>query len=504
MNRLINIFSNKTTSNLYKKLLLCALILVMVFSLTASAFALTAEEEQVDADTANLYLRYLSLYSPGSSVLEQKTALKMIEELKKTDKWAVYYDPQEFELFTMSTSGTVFGIGINFEMIEGRLVVVSVIPNSPAAKAEIQSEDIITHIDGKDIFGMSSNEVQALLLGKESTPVNLQLSSKGVAKQLVLERALLQLSTVVWEMIEENIAHIIITSFNNYTGIDFQTAVYESMSFGAKGIILDLRYCPGGLVDSALEIASMFIKTGATIFIQEANQVYFYEPVDRLQVTLPMVVLVNEYTASAAEILAADIQDISRALIVGTQTYGKGLVQSVISLPSGAGIVFTSGRYLSRGYQNIDVSGGVFPDVYVADYEKQLPRAIDLLRLQLKSAKALVFTLNNNIVQIDGVDKEMPAPTFIKNDSMYIPLRQTMEALGWEVYWNDGCVYLISEHGRIMIDLRENTVTKNKLVIDADIVLQNDTTYVPISMMKSMFDYSYKWTQETNSVTINR
>ena len=494
----------KTVLNLHKKLLLFTLILVMLFSFTTSVFAITAEEEKADADTANLYIRYFSLYSPGNSVLEQKTALEMIEELQKTDKWAAYYNPQEYALFTMSTSGAIFGIGIHFEIIEGRLTVVSVMPDSPAHKAGIQPEDIITHIEGKDIFGMSSNDIQALLLGAEGTSVNLQISSNGVSKQLVLERALLQLNTVAWEMLEENIAHIIISSFNANTGNEFLAAVYDSMSFGAQGIILDLRYCPGGLVDSALEVASMFIQNGATIFIQEASQIYFYEPVKRTQVTLPMVVLVNEYTASAAELLAADIQDISRALIVGTQTYGKGLVQSVIPLPSGAGISFTTGRYLSRGYQNIDASGGVFPDVYVADFEKQMPRAIELLKLQIKSVSTIIFTLGSNIMQADGVDKAMPAPTFIKNDSMYIPLRQVMETLGWEVYWNDGYVYLISEQGRIIIDLRANTVTKNKLVIDSDIILQNDTTYIPISMMKSMFDYSYIWTQETSTVTISR
>ena len=468
------------------------------------------EEEEVSDPLAEdnfmgkLYLSYYSLYDVSKIISEKETVQEMIAELQKIDIWARYYSKQDFEAYAQDHAGSIIGIGIYYVVEDDKMLITGVFTDSPAKRSGIESGDIVTHINGQAIAGMTQDEIQIFMRSLEEVAVTMQIVRNGVEKQFVMEMEELLIASVYWEMLDGDIGHVIIESFTQNTATEFLYAYSDIALKGGKGIILDLRYCPGGVIDSAVELVSSFVEKGPIIFIEESAQIYFYPAIPSVQVNIPMVVLVNEYTASAAELVSADFQDLNRALVIGTPTYGKGLVQSVISLPSGAGIVFTSGRYFSRGYQDIAATGGVFPDIYIEDEEQQLIKAMEVLRLQFSAAKNMLFTMDQKAAVVDGVEKELFAAPFMQDNFSYLPLRQTLESFGWEVFWYDGMIYLQSSHARFTIDTFNGTIYSNKLSQPLDLIIKDGVTYVPTSVLRSLFNYKVTWNGEAGSVMVQK
>jgi len=309
------------------------------------------------------------------------------------DPYTVFFDPEEAEAFNRELEGKFEGIGAEIAIKHGRLTIVSPLPESPAEKAGLRPGDIVLVIDEEDTRDMSIEQAVFLIRGPKSTKVVLSIFSKGAseARDVTVIRDEIVIKTVSWEMVGDNndIAYMDIFSFHEDTTKDFKRAVVELLRKQPKGIILDLRSNPGGFLDSAVDMASFWIDEGPVVkerFFDQTVENYNAHGASKLK-GIKTVVLVNEGSASASEIVAGALQDYDQATIVGEQTFGKGSVQEYAELQKGAALKVTIAEWLTPNGRSIE-DEGITPDIIVEmtsedfdnDLDPQLDKAIELLQ----------------------------------------------------------------------------------------------------------------------------
>ncbi|MGV2828840.1 carboxyl-terminal processing protease CtpB [Myxosarcina sp. GI1(2024)] len=287
------------------------------------------------------------------------------------DPYTRFLDPKEFEQLTSQTSGELTGVGIRLAIDEttSQLIVVEPLANSPAARAGIESGDRIVRIDNRSTELMSIEQASEAIKGEVGTEVSLQIARKGEpAFDVILERAQIELPSVDYRLESENgqkVGYIKLDEFSSHAAEQMQQAIEELSNKQASGFVLDLRGNPGGLLFSSVEIARMWMEKGqivSTIDRKGGNQEFSAN--GKALTNLPLVVLVDGYSASASEILAGALKENQRATVVGTRTYGKGTVQSVHSLSDGSGLAVTIARYFPPS--GIDINRkGIAPDIQV-------------------------------------------------------------------------------------------------------------------------------------------
>jgi carboxyl-terminal processing protease len=268
------------------------------------------------------------------------------------------------------TQGAFEGIGAEVEEKNGHVVIAAPMDNSPAQKAGIQPGDIILKVNGEDVSGQSLDQVVSKVLGPAGTKVTLTLQNPntGKTRELTLTRARITLESVTWQMLPgTTVAHVRITAFSEHVSNDLETALAAAKKAGATALVLDLRNNPGGLLDQAVGVASQFLQQGAVL--QEKNAQGQIDTVKVLsnvpKTKLPMVVLTNEGTASAAEIVAGALQDQHRALIIGEKTFGTGTVLNEFPLTDGSAIMIAVQEWLTPNGRTI-WHQGIQPDQVVA------------------------------------------------------------------------------------------------------------------------------------------
>ncbi|MBX9723737.1 MAG: S41 family peptidase [Candidatus Obscuribacterales bacterium] len=307
---------------------------------------------------------------------EQKAIDSML--LSLGDRFTRYLNKTAFEEETTAIAGRLFGIGVQIAQDRtGKLLVIAPLEGSPAAEAGLLPGDEISEIDGKPTMGEELPAASKRIRGAIDTQVTLTIVRKGETKKITVTRGEVKLKSVqTVKMLNKDIGYIRLSTFmSNTAGHEVQDALVTLTP--ARGIILDLRENPGGLVTNALEICSMFIPQGVVVSTVDRNS----KPVDsrvngRLISNQPLVVLIDQGTASAAEITSGALRDTGRAMLVGPKrSFGKGLVQSVIRLEDGSGVNITIARYLTPNGTDINKKG-IVPDYIVelekADYEKKL------------------------------------------------------------------------------------------------------------------------------------
>lgn len=307
------------------------------------------------------------------------------------DKYTAYMDEATLTSLMEHVSGNVYGIGVYVALDDtGRIVVLDAIPESPAAEAGIQSEDVIIAVDGKSVLGNTLDETVALMRGLPDTMVDITVDRKGVAKTFTVARYELGTTeTVTGGILEDqpDIAYIHITEFSEQTAVQFAQVVNELIQSGFAGMILDLRDNGGGEVNACIEIARVFVPEGPIVHLVKGDGTVDTKHATKAQLEIPLVVLVNGNTASASEILSAALKESGVATIVGTQTFGKGLVQGIYFYHDDTAAKITDGTYLTP-LKN-DIHGvGITPDVIVeqpedAAYDVQLEKAISVLERKL-------------------------------------------------------------------------------------------------------------------------
>ncbi|WP_299197756.1 S41 family peptidase [Thermocrinis sp.] len=315
---------------------------------------------------------------------------------KSLDPFSSFFTPKQYESFRQETEGEFGGVGIEIGMEKGRPVVISPIEGTPAFKAGIKPGDVILEIDGEDTSNMSLIDVVQRIRGKVGTKVQLTIYRKGMEKpmKIELERALIKIESVKWTTLGD-VGYIKLSQFNENVSVQVEKALKELTSQRVKGIILDLRNDPGGLLSEAVNVASLFLPEGKLVVYTRGRngetQKYFARRKPVVPDDLPVVVLINKGSASASEIVAGALQDYKRALIVGEKSFGKASVQNIIPLEDGSALKLTVAYYYTPLGRLIHHKG-IVPDVQVAMDEKQeeaLQEAIRQKKLEGKNGLIL-------------------------------------------------------------------------------------------------------------------
>ena len=304
------------------------------------------------------------------------------------DPYTRFVDPDQLREEGMEMEGEYGGLGMYIGSRDGKILVMSPIEDTPAFNAGVKPLDEIVKIDDKVVIGMNQNDVVKMLRGAPNTNVTVWMRRTGEEELMSFEmtREIINIKTVRSEMMD-NIAYIKLNSFHQKSASELREAVYNAVDSAAAGIVLDMRNNPGGLLNIAVDVASLFVD-GDLVVSLKGREVRFDDSLyaDRGRATdLPLVVLINEGSASAAEIVAGAVQDHKRGPLVGMKSYGKGSVQSLFPLPERAGMYITIARYATPSGRIIDRKG-LIPDyvvegepMSVTSEDKQLQKALGVM-----------------------------------------------------------------------------------------------------------------------------
>ncbi len=292
--------------------------------------------------------------------------------LESLDPHTNYLPPEIFEELQSETTGHFGGVGIEITVKDGKLTIISPIEDTPAWDAGIKAGDIISEIDGDTTKGMSLAEAGQKMRGKRGTTVKLSISREGESKPLLfsLKRGRIKVKSVKYTDLGAGLGYFKLTSFVEDSAKDLEKALAshkKAHNGSIKGVILDMRQNPGGLLEQAIEISDLFLDKGTIVSTagRDKNQqeiVFAKKGSD--YVDFPLIVLINESSASASEIVAGALKDNKRAVIMGSQSFGKGSVQSVIQLGDGSGLKLTVARYFTPSGTSIQAEG-IIPDIYL-------------------------------------------------------------------------------------------------------------------------------------------
>ncbi|MCD7825651.1 MAG: S41 family peptidase [Clostridiaceae bacterium] len=303
---------------------------------------------------------------------------KMADEIYKGviaglgDDYAAYYTEEEYIEIMEKTNGTYCGIGayISSDASTGVVTIVNPMKNSPAEKAGVKAGDIIYAVDDEEVTGMEISKVQALVKGEEGSKVKLTIIRDNEQMELTVTRAEIEEDTVSYQMLGEDIGYIQVSSFEQVTPKQFEKAIKQLEKKGEKALIIDLRNNGGGLLDSAVEMLDTMLPEGVVVYSMDKSgekQNYYAEDDDCFE--KPVAILVNENSASASEVFCGAMQDEEAAVLVGTQTFGKGIVQGIFALSDGSAVKMTTAKYYTP--KGRDIHGtGLTPDVEVALEDK--------------------------------------------------------------------------------------------------------------------------------------
>lgn len=330
----------------------------------ASPAGLTAEAAEV---IQNNYYR-----SVGDRELGDASLQGMVRELRRRheDRFTEYFSPESLERFSQQIEGRFSGIGLTVAQVKRGLRTTRVFGGSPAAEAGIEPGDTIVSVDGESIAGQSSAEATAKIKGPEGTEVTIGVldAKSGKARELTLTRAEVSLPNVssrIESVRGRRLGYIRMLSFSVDAHAALAEAVRRVEAEGAEGIVLDLRANPGGLLEEAVRSASIFLPEGEVV-VSTASRTQgrsVHETVGGRLTSLPVTVLIDRNTASAAEILAAALADVGGATVVGTRSFGKGVFQEEKRLSNGGALKLTIGEYFTAEGVNLAKSRGIHPDV---------------------------------------------------------------------------------------------------------------------------------------------
>lgn len=323
---------------------------------------------------------------PDTEKLVDGAIRGMVGELRKqNDPHALFYTPDDYLSFQELTSGEFTGIGIWLKRKAGSLHVVSVLPDTPAEAAGLRPKDVLVTVDGRDLDDLTTDEAVDAIKGKAGTVVHLTVDRGGEELQFDITRERLELPNLEART-RKGFGYIQLFGFARGAGDQVRTEMRRFVRDDVRGVVLDLRDNGGGLLTEAIDVAGVFIEEGKiATFRQRSGPDQVYRAEGDAYEGVPLVVLVNEGTASASEIVAGALQDLERARLVGARTYGKGSVQQVMTLADSSAIKLTIGSYHTPDGHDLD-GKGLAPDVSVAQRRAQLGRAFEMLEASTGAA----------------------------------------------------------------------------------------------------------------------
>lgn len=392
-------------------LVFVGIIAGVMVSLNFSAIA----DKEIKQELQTLPIEELRTFSQvfgriKSDYVEPVEDKKLITEaingmLVGLDPHSAFLDSEEYKELQIGTQGEFGGLGIQVTMEDGLVKVISPIEDTPAYRAGIKTGDLIIKIDDTAVKGMTLNDAIKRMRGKPDTSIALTIIREGEAEPLIftLVRDVIKIESVKSKLIEPGYAYVRITQFQERTGENLAEAItklYSESKVPMKGLVLDLRNDPGGLLNSAVAVSAAFLPSNALVVYTEgrtndakmqlrANPEYYLRSTGRDFLaglpqsikTIPMITLVNGGSASASEIVAGALQDYKRSIIMGSQTFGKGSVQTILPLSNNTAIKLTTARYYTPNGQSIQAKG-ITPDILDEDTDNnsRLLREVDLNR----------------------------------------------------------------------------------------------------------------------------
>ena len=338
-----------------------------------------------------------------SAYVEPVTDKQLLEDairgmLSGLDPHSAYLDAKAFESLQVHTTGRFGGLGIEVGLQDGFVRVIAPIDDTPAQRAGIRAGDLITKIDDESTQGMSLNDAVERMRGRIGSKVTITLVRDGVEKpfDVTLERGSISVTSVRHRLLETGYGMIRISQFQNNTAEQLRNSIQKLQDMGElKGIVLDLRNNPGGVLQSAVQVSDAFISEGLIVYTEGRlpnSELRFNATTETLLPDIPMVVLINAGSASASEIVAGALQDHRRAVIMGTDSFGKGSVQTILPVSSGRGVKLTTARYFTPDGRSIQADG-IRPDVTVED-DRQADESLGQPDNQLYEALNLLKALS--------------------------------------------------------------------------------------------------------------
>lgn len=382
-----------------------------IFATSANADSNELKESSVNTSRLEAYLKFTRIVQ----LIEEQyvddintsdiinNALKGM--LSNLDAHSSFMDKKETKELQVQTHGEFGGLGITVGMKDGALTVIAPLEGTPADRAGVKAGDIILKIDNQATIGMTIDKAVSIMRGKPNTPILLTIVRKGESKPLKIKiiRDIIEIQSVYSKTIGDNILYLRITSFDQKVVDGMRKAIKKNKGMGIKGIIIDLRNNPGGLLNQAIGVVDMFVKKGAIVSqkgkIPEENLIYNATSEDTDTKT-PLVVLINGGSASASEIVSGSLQDHKRAVIVGKKSFGKGSVQVVMPINQDEALRLTIARYYLPSGRTIQAVG-VTPDVEVSYGEiKKAEEGISI------KEKDLQKHLESELEKVDGIHKD--------------------------------------------------------------------------------------------------
>ncbi len=308
------------------------------------------------------------------------------------DPYSVYYTPEEFEAFNHESAGEYsgLGMGISTDEVTGLAIVSYFMEGSSAQEAGVQVGDLIISIDGQDVTGKTLQEIAVLCIGEEGTPISMGVKRGDTVMEFQMLRQPVSMNMVEYAMQDDGIGYMRIKQF----GGNCEALFHEGMDYfeeqGAKGVIFDLRNNPGGYLTTVVSMLDRLLPEGTLVYTEDKYGNRDISTSGPSYVDIPLVLIVNGHTASASEIFAGAVQDYGFGEVVGTRTYGKGVVQVVLPIPStGGGMKITSSEYFTPKGRSID-GNGIYPDHFVeltGEGDAQMNKAQSVLRAMISAAE---------------------------------------------------------------------------------------------------------------------
>lgn len=443
-----------------KRVLVVALALALVVAIPYVTNAVSKFQKQYELiQEVFEYVENFHIKDVDPDTLTQGAIDGMLKTLD--DPYTTYFTDEEYQQFIEGIDNSFTGIGIYVDKQDEYIIVQSTIKNSPAEAAGLQAGDQIIKVDGVDIVGKKVEEAVSLIKGQEGTKVNLTLKRGEQILEKQITRAKIQLPLVEAEMLTDEIGYLRLYTFSNNSVAEFKTELENLEKQGMEQLILDLRGNPGGYLNSALEISKSFIEQGPIVYIKDKHQqeevlsIKNGENWDK-----PLVVLIDEGTASASEILAGALRDYDKATIIGSNSFGKGTVQTLIDLESGGHLKLTVNEYFTPNKSKIN-GIGIKPDIEVTAEDEQLQAAITYLS---DTTKLYNPKLGTEWIKV--------------NEEDYIALKELALHFNGSIQYNDATKKITIVIGNDHIEYKLNS---------PGIIIKNGKSYIDIEQIEQSF-----------------
>lgn len=492
----------------------CLLLLICLFMFVAPAYG---ADSPALLQEVRSFVKDNYIYPVDSRALNQDTAEGIVAALK--DPHSEFLSAQELEALKESTGTGYAGVGmeLNLQLYEGTVypTVISTFSGSPARNAGILPGDRIIAVDGKSVAGFTIEYSVSLIKGRPGTKVSLTISRDGKRAPftVMLMRDNIHINVVTYKMLEDHIGYVHMSVFSSTSGDDVRLAVEELIGQGCNGVILDLRGNPGGYMDAGVETAAVFVpRHQPVIHIRSRNSTSTIKSQDT-PIKIPLAILVNGDSASAAEIVAGAIKDYQVGTIVGTTTYGKGTVQIVQPLMSAnAAIKLTIAEYFSPKGNRIN-GVGVTPDVLIADGGQQLEAAKTVLKGKLQGAiekerGILLLYPFKGTAYFNGLQVADRGRPYIENSVVMIPLRLASEFLGTDLFWNNATkTAVLDNHGSrtlVVVGRKSVSVDSKNIDLAKAPTLKDGRVYVPLRMLSLFRGITVEWNSILDCAEVKR